>query len=257
MKDCYGVLVAAMYELTPAEKDSVTESLTEEYVLLLHKAIDDLLGHEIETRMYIIVRSYYGIECDRKTLETIGLRLTVPVKGQTVSQVRQKALLQMRENIILRPLAQWLVELGCSSNLIQDTLLTPDAKQLASLSLCEQGVATGSFLFDCFPNCSPKDPCPTCRAKALLVEANIKDEIFALAQEWGEGPRNDWKSIILQGLPWTARTKNCFSNSHIVTLGQLIQLSRYELMRVPNMGNKSVVEIEEFLKTKGLSLATY
>jgi len=55
-------------------------------------------------------------------------------------------------------------------------------------------------------------------------------------------------------MKWSVRVANALHNEGIETLGQLAQVSRLELLRVPNLGVSSVDEIEEKLANIGLRL---
>lgn len=52
----------------------------------------------------------------------------------------------------------------------------------------------------------------------------------------------------------TVRSMNILRANEITTVGQLINVTRNSLLRLPNLGKKSVLEIEEVLKNYGMAL---
>lgn len=55
-------------------------------------------------------------------------------------------------------------------------------------------------------------------------------------------------------LELTVRSANCLKAENIFYIGDLIQKTEMELLKTPNLGKKSLMEIKEVLVTKGLSL---
>lgn len=58
----------------------------------------------------------------------------------------------------------------------------------------------------------------------------------------------------LRELDLTVRSLNCLMAENIRSIGDLVNRSRKELQKVPNLGLKSIREIEEKLAARGLSL---
>lgn len=52
----------------------------------------------------------------------------------------------------------------------------------------------------------------------------------------------------------SVRTKNCLKFSGIEHVSTLQQLEAWELLRIPNMGRKSVEQVIEFLSSHGITL---
>lgn len=52
----------------------------------------------------------------------------------------------------------------------------------------------------------------------------------------------------------TMRAENCLRAGGIKTLGELLQCSRNNLMRIPNLGKRTLIEIEEMLANLNLKL---
>lgn len=55
-------------------------------------------------------------------------------------------------------------------------------------------------------------------------------------------------------LELTVRSANCLKAENIYYIGDLVQRTEMELLKTPNLGKKSLMEIKEVLATKGLSL---
>jgi DNA-directed RNA polymerase alpha subunit len=66
----------------------------------------------------------------------------------------------------------------------------------------------------------------------------------------------DKSSQFVAELELTVRTSNCLKEAKIYTVGQLEQWTKNELMRLPNLGRKSLKEVEEQLEKMGLKLRT-
>jgi len=85
-------------------------------------------------------------------------------------------------------------------------------------------------------------------ADAMLVERD-KDR---LEQERIEQLCN--KSI--EALWLTERAFNCLTRDGIKTIRELCTLTKWDILKIPNMGRKSLAELEVELKRNGLKLAT-
>ena len=55
-------------------------------------------------------------------------------------------------------------------------------------------------------------------------------------------------------LDFSVRTQNCLKGANITTVGSLVQFQESDLLQVRNMGKKSLSEIDEKIKSMGLSL---
>jgi DNA-directed RNA polymerase subunit alpha len=55
-------------------------------------------------------------------------------------------------------------------------------------------------------------------------------------------------------LELTVRSANCLKAENIFYIGDLIQRTEVDLLRTPNLGKKSLMEIKDVLATKGLQL---
>ena len=50
------------------------------------------------------------------------------------------------------------------------------------------------------------------------------------------------------------RSYNCLKRAGIQTVGELVRKSESELNAIPNFGRKSIEEVQETLRARGLSL---
>jgi DNA-directed RNA polymerase alpha subunit len=64
----------------------------------------------------------------------------------------------------------------------------------------------------------------------------------------------DKPSMLLDEVPFTVRTSNCLREANIFNVGQLQQWTEYELLKLPNLGRKSLKEIIDELGLLGLQL---
>jgi hypothetical protein len=86
----------------------------------------------------------------------------------------------------------------------------------------------------------PDDPAKAAGRKRLL-EGEYRG--------WSEFARRDISTLGL-----TTRPANCLGQNNIATIGDLIQFTEWELLRLPNLGRKSLKEINEALAVLGLRL---
>ena len=55
-------------------------------------------------------------------------------------------------------------------------------------------------------------------------------------------------------LELTVRAANCLKAENIYYIGDLVQRSEHDLLKTPNLGKKSLLEIKSVLSQRGLSL---
>ena len=67
----------------------------------------------------------------------------------------------------------------------------------------------------------------------------------------GAGGMDD---ILIEELELGVRSYNCLKRAGIQTVGDLVQKSENELNAIPNFGRKSIEEVIETLRARGLSL---
>jgi DNA-directed RNA polymerase alpha subunit len=106
---------------------------------------------------------------------------------------------------------------------------------------------------------------------AKLVAAKEREAIAQMVEPWllpeyvekirarqlvidemrGEG---DDTLMFIDELEFSARTSNCLKGAGIQTVGQLKQWTRNDLLKLPNLGKKSIKEIDEVTKENGIEL---
>lgn len=64
-------------------------------------------------------------------------------------------------------------------------------------------------------------------------------------------------SMLLDEVPFTVRTSNCLRAANVYNVGQLQQWTANELLKLPNLGRKSISEIVYELGVLGLQLRDY
>ena len=89
------------------------------------------------------------------------------------------------------------------------------------------------------------------RLHEISSELKIIADKLLLTPVAGELSRFNHVPIMALGL--SSRAQNCLLRYGIKHVGQLIELSLAELMRIPNMGFVSIKEIDSRIKDLGLS----
>lgn len=75
--------------------------------------------------------------------------------------------------------------------------------------------------------------------------------------KWNTDDDSDILNTPIEELCLTMRAQHCLMAEGIKTIGQLIAISRHELLRTPNLGMKSLREIDAKLKYFGLFLTDF
>jgi DNA-directed RNA polymerase subunit alpha len=76
-----------------------------------------------------------------------------------------------------------------------------------------------------------------------------------LAPAAAAGPSADgMEEILIEELELGVRSYNCLKRAGIQTIGDLVQKSESELSAIPNFGRKSIEEVKETLRVRGLNL---
>lgn len=78
-----------------------------------------------------------------------------------------------------------------------------------------------------------------------INEETVKDE-------WD--PRNLIKYRSITTMGWSIRTENCLKRANILFLGQLLQMTAEDIIRIRNLGRRSLREIRDTLHSMGLAL---
>jgi len=87
----------------------------------------------------------------------------------------------------------------------------------------------------------------------LAVFVDLQSQVASEPEE----PEDEIDPILLRpvdDLELTVRSANCLKAEDIYYIGDLIQRTEVELLKTPNLGKKSLIEIEDVLATRGLSL---
>jgi DNA-directed RNA polymerase subunit alpha len=102
---------------------------------------------------------------------------------------------------------------------------------------------------------------------ALGLAAKIMLDHFSLLVSFKAGDANENSDAVLPpnvdlrllirigDLDLTVRSSNCLKNYNVIYNGDLITKSEAELMRIPNLGKKSIQELKSLLDRLGMSLA--
>jgi DNA-directed RNA polymerase subunit alpha len=90
------------------------------------------------------------------------------------------------------------------------------------------------------------------RIESLSVPMDGAAELAAVASA---GPSADgMEEILIEELELGVRSYNCLKRAGIQTIGDLVQKSENELSAIPNFGRKSIEEVKETLRVRGLGL---
>jgi DNA-directed RNA polymerase subunit alpha len=88
-----------------------------------------------------------------------------------------------------------------------------------------------------------------------IEQLGVGDGAAELAQAGAPGPSADgMEDILIEELELGVRSYNCLKRAGIQTIGDLVQKSEGELSAIPNFGRKSIDEVKETLRVRGLSL---
>ena len=91
----------------------------------------------------------------------------------------------------------------------------------------------------------------------MSIFAGVEEEIEAPAPEAGAEARPAINELLyrpVEGLPISVRAFNGLQNADIKYIGELVQRTEQDMLRIKNFGRKSLNEIKEVLADMGLSL---
>ena len=101
-------------------------------------------------------------------------------------------------------------------------------------------------------------------AAHILVEhferfLNLKEEVknLRLVKEEKHSEENKYQDMMIEELDLSVRANNCLKRAGISTVMELIQKSEDEMMKVRNLGKKSLKEVKEKLASIGLHFRDY
>lgn len=203
------------------------------------------------------VRMHFGFDGERMTYDAIGK--VFERSSERMRQVVSCELSLIASDNRLFPLAARAKEAGLTSwsiDILARDGVDPRVVELAQADAHRlvEGINEGlRFLLECEGGCIDTEPCATCRSRALLEEHGLWEAVKEDAQRF-YGHKKSAHDLPVSVLHLSVRTKNCLKNDSIKTLGQLVKKTAAELSRFPNMGRKSLAEVEEKLQRFGLTL---
>lgn len=94
----------------------------------------------------------------------------------------------------------------------------------------------------------------------LDIVANINDEVVNMESVIKEGiaeTPNKGQQMMIEDLDLSVRSYNCLKRAGIATVDELIQKTEEEMMRVRNLGKKSLKEVKDKLNDLGLGFKSF
>jgi DNA-directed RNA polymerase alpha subunit len=92
---------------------------------------------------------------------------------------------------------------------------------------------------------------PECPYPDGVANSQMRKSIVA----WELNAIKESQADTIDSLQLTCRTTNCLKASNIFTIGELLAYNENMLIREPNFGRKSLLEIKEALAAKNMRLA--
>ena len=89
---------------------------------------------------------------------------------------------------------------------------------------------------------------------SLFINLTEKVDEVEIASEDGENDKEKILEMTIEELDLSVRSYNCLKRAGINTVEELIRKSEEEMMKVRNLGKKSLEEVQNKLKELGLSL---
>jgi DNA-directed RNA polymerase subunit alpha len=72
-----------------------------------------------------------------------------------------------------------------------------------------------------------------------------------------EEPTNKYQNMTIEDLELSVRSYNCLKRAGIQTVEELTQKTEEDMMKVRNLGKKSLKEVKEVLISYGLNFKSY
>ena len=94
-------------------------------------------------------------------------------------------------------------------------------------------------------------------SKHLSLFVNLTEQVdeVEITDERQEEDRERLLDMTIEELDLSVRSYNCLKRAGINTVGELVRKTEEEMMKVRNLGKKSLEEVENKLKELGLSLS--
>lgn len=91
----------------------------------------------------------------------------------------------------------------------------------------------------------------------LFVELSEKAKSQDILAETVEEPKNKYQDMTIEELDLSVRSYNCLKRANIATVIELTQKTEEDMMKVRNLGKKSLKEVKEKLQAIGLGFREY
>ena len=91
----------------------------------------------------------------------------------------------------------------------------------------------------------------------LFVELSEKAQSQDILAETVEEPKNKYQDMTIEELDLSVRSYNCLKRANIATVIELTQKTEEDMMKVRNLGKKSLKEVKEKLQSIGLGFREY
>ena len=72
-----------------------------------------------------------------------------------------------------------------------------------------------------------------------------------------EEPKNKYQDMTIEELDLSIRSMNCLKRASIATVMELTQKTEEDMMKIKNLGKKSLKEVKEKLQSMGLGFREY
>jgi DNA-directed RNA polymerase alpha subunit len=111
--------------------------------------------------------------------------------------------------------------------------------------------------------CTPLQPCRRCKALSFLREKLNMSDFAELLMIFGEVQNALIENADVvdistpldkYGEQFSVRVRNSLYNENIKTLGDLLRYKESDLLRIPNFGRMSLIEVKEVVKQTGHKL---
>ena len=91
----------------------------------------------------------------------------------------------------------------------------------------------------------------------LVIELSSAAKYTDIMAEAFEEPTNKYQNMTIEDLELSVRSYNCLKRAGIQTVEELTQKTEEDMMKVRNLGKKSLKEVKEVLISYGLNFKSY